>query len=363
MEFSLHQAGRAEIDFLVDLRLRSNRLESDADAFAASTGALDQELLETLSNATLDTIQSHFVPVMQKSRAFRMLRIFRDWTLAQHGHIAMNAFEEIRGELEPSLRQLQHGPTRLHYNPDLPAPAYWDGYEFHRSAGSWDGHDFMGFVHGELIHRKMVGDSIADAILKIRAATARISQLSDPASVLELGCGSAQYTLGLADAYPNAQIWACDLSPRQLEQAQRRANERGLKWHLFVANAEATGLESEQFDLVTAFALFHELPATAAQRVLGEALRLLKPGGSLLIADVKAYHVQDTISRWKADFWNQLHGGDPYWREYATTDFCALATKIGFTDTHWYGVAPGLYPFVLTARKSPAPISPTPASE
>ena len=351
MEYSLHQTGRASIDFLIDVRLQSNRLEPIADAFAQASGILDDTQLGAIDDDDMDAVQAHITPVIQQSRAFRVLWLMRNWTLEQHGHIAMDTFEEIREELAPGLRALQEGPTSITYAPDLIPPAYWDGYEFHRSAGGWDGHDFMGFVHGELIHRKMVDDSLADAIIKIRAATARLPQLQNPGNILDLGCGSAQYTLGLAAAYPDAQLWGCDLSPRQLEQAQRHANERDFSWQLFVAPAEDTGLDSEQFDLVTSFAVFHELPAEVASAVIHEAHRLLKPGGSLLIADVKAYQVQDLYTRWKADFWNQLHGGDPFWREYATTDFAELATDIGFDDAKWFGVEPGNYPFVLMAHK------------
>ena len=166
-----------------------------------------------------------------------------------------------------------------------------------------------------------------------------------------MGCGSAQYTLGLAAAFPEAEIWGCDLSPRQLEEAQRRANERGLQWHLFEAPAENTGLEAEQFDVVTSYAMFHELPHAAARDVLRESFRVLKPGGLTLVGDVKAYHVQDTYNIWKADFLNQVIGGDPHWREYADNDLAALARDVGFADATWQGVGENHYPFVLTATK------------
>ena len=118
-----------------------------------------------------------------------------------------------------------------------------------------------------------------------------MAPVSDPAKILELGCGSGQYTLGLAAAFPDAQLWACDLSRRQLEQAQRKANYHGYRWHLFQAAAEDTGLDADQFDLVTSYAMFHELPVHAMQATLAEALRILKPGGIVFIADVTPYHV------------------------------------------------------------------------
>jgi SAM-dependent methyltransferase len=346
MEYSLHQRGRASIDFLVELRRRSDRLETSSDRYAEHLGLRNADL-----PADPEALQQRIAPVMQDCPDFRMLRLMRDWQLNRHGHIAMDAFEEIRAEVEPLLTALDSGPTRIDYADDLSLPAYWDGYEFHRSAGGWDGHEYMGFVHGELIHRHMVGKTFAGAIYELRKRVAAMSPVQSPKKILEMGCASGQYTNALAETYPDAEIWACDLSPRQLEQTRRRANETGAGWKLFQAAAESTGLEDEAFDLVTSYAVFHELPRTVARDVLTESYRLLKPGGCTLVGDVKAYHVQDAWSKWKADFWNQVHGGDPFWREYATSDLASTATEIGFADVAWHGIGDNEDPFVLTARK------------
>jgi SAM-dependent methyltransferase len=346
VDYSLRQRGRAATEFLVDLRNQSNRLEVSSDKFAANAGLLGNDLPNDPQE-----LQQYVTPVLQDYADFRILRLIRDWTLEQHGWIAMDAFDEIRAEIEPALLALQTGPTQIRYAPDLDPPDYWADYEFHRSAGGWDGHDYMGFVHGELCHRRMVDGAFAGIILAVRAATAKMAPNQNPEKILELGCGSAQYTLGLAEAYPDSEIWACDLSPRQLEEAQRRANERGLTWHLFEAAAENTGLEAEQFDIVTSYAVFHEIPTRSVKSVLQESYRLLKPGGCILIGDVKAYHAYNPYERWKADFWNQLHGGDPFWREYGTTDLGLLAEQTGFSHAKWFGVGESQYPFVLVAEK------------
>jgi len=287
---------------------------------------------------------------LNEQRDFRMLRLCREWMLDRHGHIAMEAFEDIRDDVTPALDELSSGSCSIEYH-NIEPPAYWDGYEFHRSAGGWDGHDYMGFVHGELVHYHMVGRSLAGVLHAQRVAAAQAVPVDNPQSILELGCASGQFTQALAETYPDASITAVDLSLRQLEQTLRRGNEQGFSWQLLQAAAEDTGLPDAQFDLVCSYAMFHELPAAAAEAVLAEMFRLLKPGGALLMADVKSYTAHDQGQLWNADYWNQVVGGDPYWREYATTDFGMLATKTGFTEVGWGGLGDYGYPFVLSARK------------
>ena len=343
MDYSLHQRGRASIDFLTDLRNLSDRLEPRTDARAGFNP--DELPVEP------EALQEQVTPVLESDPEFRVLRMCRDWTLEQHGQIAMDSFEEIRADIEPGLQALQAGPNTIKYDNQLNAPAYWDGYEFHKSSGGWDGHDYMGFVHGELIHRRMVNPNFAGIIYAIRKSVAEAAPLTNPAKILEVGCCSGQYTQGVAEVFPDSELWACDLSARQLEQAQRYANEHNLKWNLFQAAGENLGLADEQFDLVTSYAMFHEIPLDASLANLKEYLRVLKPGGYAVVGDVKAYHAYNNYERWKNDYWNQMHGGDPFWRDYATNSLADIALEAGFTEANWQGLGERQYPFVLIAKK------------
>ncbi len=344
MDYELQQRGRASIGFLTDLRVLSDRLEGLTDTKAG----LDASDLPDSPEA----LQQAVAPVLEAMPEFRVLRMCRDWTLEQHGVIAMEAFEEIRPEVEEALQSLQAGSAALQLADSSPAPDYWAGIEFHKSRGGWDGHDFMGFVHGELIHRQMVNPTFAGIIYAVRKSVAEVAAaLVQPEKILEVGCCSGQYTQGLAEVFPDAELWACDLSARQLEQAARYANEKGLEWKLFQAAGENLGVADESFELVTSYAMFHELPVTASLANLQEYQRVLKPGGYAVIGDVKAYHAFNNYERWKNDYWNQVHGGDPYWREYAATDLSKVALEAGFAEAEWKGLGEQQYPFVLIARK------------
>jgi SAM-dependent methyltransferase len=349
MEYELRQRGRAAIDFLSDLRNLSEPLEPRTDERALANGINPDELSDDPAE-----LQKFVTPVLEADPDFRVLRMCRDWTLERHGEIAMDAFEEIRSEIEPALIALQNGPATLAYNEGLDAPDYWEGYEFHKSSGGWDGHDYMGFVHGELIHRRMVNPSFAGLIYATRKSVAEAAPVNNPQKILEVGCCSGQFTQGIAEVFPDSELWACDLSARQLEQAQRYANEHGLNWNLFQAAGENLGMADDSFDLVLSYAMFHELPLDAALANLKEYLRVLKPGGYAVVGDVKAYHAFNKYERWKNDYWNQIHGGDPFWREYAATNLANTALKAGFAEADWHGLGERQYPFVLIARKSRA---------
>lgn len=349
MDYTLQQRGRAAIDFLADLRMQSDRLEAVADSKALANGLDPQALPESV-----EALQETVTPQLEILPEFRVLKLCRDWTLEQHGSVAIAAFEEIREQVSATLDELQSAPAQVTYAATPPKPDYWAGYEFHKSEGGWEGHDYMGFVHGELIHRRMVNPNFYGLIYATRKSVAEAAPLTRPQRILEIGCCSGQYTQGVAEVFPDAELWACDLSARQLEQAQRHANEHGLNWHLFQADGAATGQPDDHFDLVTSYAVFHELPLAAAQAVLAECLRVTRPGGYTVIGDVKAYRAYDRYSRWKNDYWNQLHGGDPHWREYADTDLAALALAAGFAEASWDGLGENRYPFVLIARKEAA---------
>ena len=109
-------------------------------------------------------------------------------------------------------------------------------------------------------------------------------------------------------------------------------DEHGLAWQLYQAAGEQLPFADNSFDLVTSYAMFHELPLHASLANLREYLRVLKPGGYAVVGDVKAYHAYNNYERWKNDYWNQVHGGDPFWREYASTDLAGIATEAGFAE-------------------------------
>ncbi|MBZ0274587.1 MAG: methyltransferase domain-containing protein [Anaerolineae bacterium] len=97
--------------------------------------------------------------------------------------------------------------------------------------------------------------------------------------VLDVGTGTGTIARGLARR--GCAVTALDTAPQLLDQARQLDAEAGVQVHYLVAKAEDTGLTGGQFAVVTAGQCWHwfDRPRAAA-----EVMRLLIPGGKLVIA-------------------------------------------------------------------------------
>jgi len=93
--------------------------------------------------------------------------------------------------------------------------------------------------------------------------------------VLELGCGGAQWSIGLAQL--GARCVGLDNSERQLEFARDAIAQSDLSIPLIHASAEAVPLPDESFDII--FCDHGAMSFTDPVLSIPEAARLLRPGG------------------------------------------------------------------------------------
>jgi SAM-dependent methyltransferase len=95
---------------------------------------------------------------------------------------------------------------------------------------------------------------------------------------LDLATGTGYLARGLAQR--GVIVTGLDIAPEMMDAAKALDEAQSLAINYAVGRAEETGLPSGSFDLVTAACAWHWFDRTKAS---AEVLRLLKPGGWLLI--------------------------------------------------------------------------------
>lgn len=139
---------------------------------------------------------------------------------------------------------------------------------------------------------------------RYRQLAIRLLDLRGGENVLDVGCGTGVLTRLIAArlSAANACAVGLDAAPKMIEVARRRG--AGLPHLRFdVGVAETLAYPDAAFDRAVSTFFFHHIDAELKRRSLAELLRVLKPGGRLIIVDV------DTPTNW----FGKLCAWSGYW--------------------------------------------------
>ena len=130
----------------------------------------------------------------------------------------------------------------------------------------------------EAARRNWASEDPSWGIFGVREADVGVVGDVDGLDVVELGCGTAYWSAWLARR--GARPVGVDVTEAQLDTARALQAEHGLEFPLLNASAEAVPLPDASFDL--AFSEYGASLWCEPERWIGEAARLLRPGGRLI---------------------------------------------------------------------------------
>ena len=109
-------------------------------------------------------------------------------------------------------------------------------------------------------------------------------QIPQNASLLDVGCGGGQFAIQISLIRNDLKVTGLDLSPQQIKRAGKRALAAGVSSVFIKGDVVSLPFDDERFDIVYSIGSIKHWPDMKAG--LAQCLRVLKPGGILMIVEV-----------------------------------------------------------------------------
>jgi len=149
--------------------------------------------------------------------------------------------------------------------------------------------------------------------------------------VLDIACGTGRTLKMIRAALPYCSLFGTDLSPTYLRKANQLLSEiPGELPQLLQANAEELPYLDDYFHATTCVFLFHELPAAIRQRVINEAFRVTKPGGTFIICDSVQLSDSPEVEPAMQNFQESFY--EPFYMNYVNDNLVERLETAGFEN-------------------------------
>lgn len=151
-----------------------------------------------------------------------------------------------------------------------------------------------------------------------------------PKRILDIGCTIGHNIVPIAQAFPNAEVIAIDISAPVLRYGHARAKALGVNNITFMQlNAEdLTQFADESFDLISTSMVLHELSAQSMPKILNEISRLLTPGGLSVHLEQPQYSGRPVFEQFMRD-WDTWNNNEPFWGAMHDIDLVNLIDSTG----------------------------------
>ena len=105
--------------------------------------------------------------------------------------------------------------------------------------------------------------------------------------IVDIGCGTGTFAIALKQSAPESIVLAVDPDPAVLEIARAKAEvaDAEIRWFEAMGD-ELDGIDAlRQCDKIVSSLVLHQCPMAVKEAIAAQMFRLLRPGGTLFIAD------------------------------------------------------------------------------
>jgi ubiquinone/menaquinone biosynthesis C-methylase UbiE len=237
----------------------------------------------------------------------------------------------------------------------MPLPDY-TRHEIHIQPGGYVGDEFAGAIalYGfKQFDRQFAFNDHQEHHLAMAQQMPQPNDGAEVRRILDLGCGTGGLATALKERFPEAEVWGIDVGGPMVRWAHYRAVNMDIPVHFAQRLGEDTRFDSDSFDVVGSYIMFHEVSAEAAKKIVAETYRILRPGGVFRPIDFvtrgnPAYKPPVTVMAKAAQWSDHRYNNERWSLEYRNTDFPALLRSVGFE----VAIGPNSMAFQdITARK------------
>lgn len=180
---------------------------------------------------------------------------------------------------------------------------------------------------------------LGGALSRLRGQVLDAARLDGAEALLDVGCGTG--TLAIAAARRlggTAKVAGIDPAPHQIARARGKARRAGLDIDFRQATIEALPFADRSFDRAFSTLMLHHLPPDVKRQGLAELMRVLRPGGRLVVADFRRAATED---------------GKGWFEEVPQVVSAAGFTDLVTDDTQFAGVHRGFTGAVIVSARRP----------
>ena len=240
-----------------------------------------------------------------------------------------NSFDMRKNDLLQALDDAESiGPGSVEYSSEFLTPEYANT-EIHIQPGGNVNEPLSGFLYDYGAKVFMGGAADNDMLSDMQASTVAVPKDGKVNRILDLGCSAGVTTTAMKRIYPDAEIWGIDFSSHMVRYAHARAIENNYDINFKQMLAEDLNFEDNNFDIIVANLLFHEVPVSVSKKILSETLRVLRPGGSFTLIDFPGDKNGDVYGMFFGEM-DAADNGEPFLPGFVRSNVEDIMKETGF---------------------------------